>query len=152
MTSMITTVHFPTCVFSKGLLYKFQNIHKNKSTHSQINIALKRVHKHILVSNEILIKLLFFQSHYIISYFLLPSKYTRCKMSETIFLSLCLFKCKHGKLHAYLFNLSTKNSAIARDKYYNLISYIEMVKFSHNFILSVFQTNRMRIFYLLHSP
>ena len=42
-----------------------------------------------LVSNEILIKLLFFQSHYIISYFFFPSKYTwytRWKMSETNFL------------------------------------------------------------------
>ena len=70
-------------------------------------------------------------------------------MSETIFLSLCLVK---GKLHAYLFNLSTENSAAAHDKYYILISDIEVTEFSQNSILSVFQTNRMRICYLLHSP
>ena len=70
-------------------------------------------------------------------------------MSENIFLSLCLFKCK---LHAYLFNLSSEKSAIAHDKYYILISDIEVTEFSHNFILSVFQINRMRICYLLHSP
>ena len=64
-------------------------------------------------------------------------------MSETIFLSLCLLKCK---LHAYLLNLSTKNSAIAHNKYYILISDIEVTEFSHtsNSILSVFQTNRIR--------
>ena len=82
--------------------------------------------KHYLVKkNYILIKLLFlfcfvlffiFQSHYIISYFLLPSKYTR-QCQEIIFnLS---FKCK---LHANLFNLCAENSAIAYDKYYILIS------------------------------
>ena len=70
-------------------------------------------------------------------------------MPETIFLSLSLFKCK---LHTYLFNLSTENSAIVDDKYYILISDIEVTEFSHNSILSVFQTNRMRIFHLLHSP
>ena len=70
-------------------------------------------------------------------------------MSATIFLSVRLFKCK---LHAYLFNLSTENSATAHDKYYNLISYIEVTEFSHNSVLSVFQTNGMRICYPLHSP
>ena len=69
-------------------------------------------------------------------------------MSETIFLSLCLFKFK---LHAYLFNLSAENNAIAHDKYYIFISDIKVMEFSHNSVLSVFQTSRMRICYL-HSP
>ena len=46
---------------------------------------------------------------------MLLSNYTGWKMSETIFLSLCLFKCK---LHAYMFILSTENDAVAHDKYY----------------------------------
>ena len=86
----------------------------------------------------------------IISHFLLSSKYThRWKMSETIFLSLCPFKCK---LHAYLFNLYTENSAIAYDKYNILISNTEEMEFPHNSILNVFQTNRIRICHLLHIP
>ena len=71
---MITTVHFLTCVVSNF------KIHKNMSKHSYNNIALKKVHKRYLVSNEITK----FQSYYIISYFFFPSKYTRWKMSETI--------------------------------------------------------------------
>ena len=52
------------------------------------------------------------------------------------YLSRYLFKCK---LHAYLF-LSTENSAVANDKYYISISDVEVPEFSHNSILSVFQT------------
>ena len=49
-------------------------------------------------------------------------------------------------------NLSTENSAIAYEKYnYILISDIEVTEFSHNSILSVFQTNTVRICYLLHT-
>ena len=136
MTSMVTTVHFQTGMVSIGVLYKFQNMHENRSKHSQKNIALQKVHKHNMVSNEILIKLLFFHSHisFNISCSLLIIPSEKC---QTIFLSRCLFKYK---LHAYLFNLSTKNSAIAHDKYYILISDIEVREFSHNSILSVFQT------------
>ena len=49
-------------------------------------------------------------------------------MSETIFLSLCFI---------FKFNLSTEDSAIAHDKYYILISDIEVTEFSHNSILSL---------------
>ena len=52
----------------------------------------------------------------------------------------------------FLFNLCTENSAIAHDKYYILSSNTEVTEFSHNSILNVFQTNRMRISHLLHSP
>ena len=44
-----------------------------------------------------------------------------------------------------------KNSAIAYDKYYILTPDIEVTEFSHNSILSVFPTNRMKISHLLHS-
>ena len=63
-------------------------------------------------------------------------------MSDTIFLCLCSLKCK---LHAHLFHLCTEDGAIAYDKYYISILYTEVTEFSHNSILNVFQTNRMRI-------
>ena len=44
-----------------------------------------------------------------------------------------------------------KNSAIAYDRYYILTPDIEVTEFSHNSILSVFPTNRMKISHLLHS-
>ena len=70
-------------------------------------------------------------------------------MSETFFVFLCSFRYK---LHAYLFNLSTEDSAIiAYDKYYILMSDTEVTESSHNSILGVFQTNITRICHLLHS-
>ena len=45
----------------------------------------------------------------------------------------------------YLFNFCTENSTIAYDKYYILIFDIEVTEYSHNPILNVFQTKRMRI-------
>ena len=56
------------------------------------------------------------------------------------------------KLHAYLFNMCTDNSEIAYDKCYILISDTEVTEFSHNSILSVFQTNITSIWHLFHSP
>ena len=81
-----------------------------------------------MVSNEILIKLLFF-SH-IMSFHIFCSLLSilgeKCQG-----LFSYLFKCK---LHAYLFNLSTENSAVAHDKYYISIYDIEVTEFSHNSI------------------
>ena len=105
-------------------------------------------HKNYLVSNEIRIKLFwcFFQSHFIISYFfsLLSILGEKCQR-------LFAYLSAHSsvKLHAYLFNLSTGNSAIAYDKYYILISDTEVTKFYHNSILSVFQTtcNKLNLYF-----
>ena len=58
-------------------------------------------------------------------------------------------KCKLHAYCIYLLNLFAENSAIAYDKYYILISNTEVTKYSHNFVLSVFQTNRMRVCHLL---
>ena len=49
----------------------------------------------------------------------------------------------------YLLKLFTENSAIVYDKYYILIYDIEVTEYSHNSVLGVFQTNRMRICHLL---
>ena len=49
----------------------------------------------------------------------------------------------------YLLSLFTENSAIAYDKYYILISDIEVTEYYHNSVLNVFQTNRMRLCHLL---
>ena len=150
MTNYDNKLHIPTCVVS--ILYTHFKIYTRTGqiTHKMILHFINNVLKQYLVSNEMPIKLLFFcfLSLYIISYFLLPSKYTRWKMSEIIFLCLCSFK---GKLHAYLFNLCTENSAIAYDKYNILISRTKVMEFPHNSILNVFQTNRIRICHLLHS-
>ena len=93
--------------------------------------------KHYLVSNEILIKLLFCCCFSFTQYHFILFLYSVKNVRILIFLSLCSLKCK---LHAYLVNLCTENSAIAYDKYYILIYNTDVTEFSHNSTLNVFQT------------
>ena len=149
MTSMKTTYTSQHAWFQYCTNFKIHGYITGQNTH-KIILHLMSL-KHFLVSNEILIKLLFCYFsvtlyHFMhISYSLLSLLDEKCqRLFSDLSASLFSFKCK---LHAYLFNLCTENSAIiACDKYYILIFDIEVTEYSHNSILSVFQTNRMRGF------
>ena len=128
--------------------HTFQHVWQVKIYKSKMILLLMSL-KHFWVSYEIIIRLvfpLFIQSHYIISYLLFSSKYTRWKMSDYFLMALLWYN-----LHAYLFNLCAEKSVISFDSNYILISNTEVKEFQHYSMLNVIWTDRMRTCYLLHS-